>query len=105
MFSIRARTLSGLSSFLDCSLALSGSRYPSAHCPSPRLGRVRPERPGPVEPGPAAGLPLFEASLGGVTGMRSWVERRTKRYVTVDIVVGEVRRRPHAPAGSGAPYT
>src|SRR5436305_1853002 len=36
MFSIRARTLSGLSSFLDRSFGLSGSRCPSAHCPSPR---------------------------------------------------------------------
>src|SRR5256714_3281374 len=36
MFSIRARTLSGLSSFFDRSFGLSGSRCPSAHCPSPR---------------------------------------------------------------------
>src|SRR5680860_1124322 len=41
MFSMRARTLSASSSFLDCSLALSGSRYPKAHWPSPRLGRGR----------------------------------------------------------------
>src|ERR1700759_3590461 len=34
MFSIRARTLSGWSSFLDCSFLFSGSRYPSAHWPS-----------------------------------------------------------------------
>src|SRR5438874_13747869 len=36
MFSIRARTLSGLSSFFERSLGLSGSRCPIAHCPSPR---------------------------------------------------------------------
>src|SRR4051794_18490458 len=36
MFSMRARTLSGLSSFLLRSFGLSGSRYPSAHWPSPR---------------------------------------------------------------------
>ena len=36
MFSIRARTLSGSSSFLIRSLGLSGSRWPSAHWPSPR---------------------------------------------------------------------
>src|SRR6476646_114842 len=35
MFSTRARTLSGLSSFLTCSFGLSGSRYPSFHWPSP----------------------------------------------------------------------
>ena len=33
---MRARTLSGLSSFLICSLGLSGSRYPSFHWPSAR---------------------------------------------------------------------
>src|SRR5581483_3077027 len=37
MFSMRARTLSGLSSFLLRSLGFKGSRCPSAHCPSPRL--------------------------------------------------------------------
>ena len=36
MFSIRSRTFSGSSSFLIRSLGLSGSRCPSAHCPSPR---------------------------------------------------------------------
>src|SRR3954464_9436387 len=41
MFSMRARTLSGLSSFLLRSLGLSGSRWPSAHWPSPRALRGR----------------------------------------------------------------
>src|SRR3954464_5736233 len=41
MFSMRARTLSGLSSFLLRSLGLSGSRCPSAHWPSPRALRGR----------------------------------------------------------------
>src|SRR4051794_5955343 len=41
MFSIRARTLSGLSSFLIRSFGFSGSRCPSAHWPSPRAFRGR----------------------------------------------------------------
>src|ERR1700688_3519716 len=36
MFSMRARTLRGASSFLFCSLGFSGSRQPSAPWPSPR---------------------------------------------------------------------
>src|SRR3954454_16772835 len=40
MVSMRARTLSGLSSFLVRSFGLSGSRYPSAHWPSPRGRRT-----------------------------------------------------------------
>src|SRR5919199_1297594 len=39
MFRIRSRTWSGSSSFLDCSFLFSGSVYPRAHWPSPRLGR------------------------------------------------------------------
>ena len=34
------------SSFLDCSFGFSGSRWPSAHCPSPRLRAVRAGRVG-----------------------------------------------------------
>src|SRR3954468_13679709 len=41
MFSMRARTLSGLSSFLIRSFGFSGSRWPSAHWPSPRALRGR----------------------------------------------------------------
>src|SRR3954463_8630290 len=41
MFSMRARTLSGLSSFLIRSLGVRGSRCPSAHWPSPRALRGR----------------------------------------------------------------
>src|SRR4051794_1214561 len=37
---MRARTLSGLSSFLVRSFALSGSRWPNAHWPSPRARRL-----------------------------------------------------------------
>src|ERR1700738_4303973 len=36
MSRMRARTLRASSSFLNCSFGLSGSRYPSAHWPSPR---------------------------------------------------------------------
>src|SRR4051794_28322245 len=40
MFSIRARTFSGLSSFLLRSFGFNGSRWPSAHWPSPRALRT-----------------------------------------------------------------
>src|SRR3954447_20252149 len=39
MCRIRSRTWSGSSSFLDCSFLFSGSVYPRAHWPSPRLAR------------------------------------------------------------------
>src|SRR3954447_6230277 len=66
MFSIRVRTFSASSSFLNCSLELSGSRYPRAHWPSPRFCRARPERPG--APGPDVGPDLVAVGAGREAG-------------------------------------
>src|SRR3954447_18757455 len=43
MFSIRCRTLRPSSSFFVRSLGLSGSRWPSAHCPWPAVRRDDPD--------------------------------------------------------------
>src|SRR3954464_5838409 len=104
MFSIRARTFSGLSSFLACSLVFSGSRYPSAHWPSPRFCRGRPDRPGPLEPGPAAGFPVFGASLGGVTRRCAPGMRDATGAAVPTTSLSRCHRGPHARLGSGAPH-
>src|SRR5690349_8103104 len=92
---MRARTLSGLSSFLLRSLGLSGSRCPSAHCPSPR-GRPEAVRPRTVRGCGALVVAVMSAVL------HSWWTRfdapdREPRYGAADVNVRKI-----AGAGSRA---
>src|SRR3954453_20342362 len=109
MFSMRARTLSGLSSFLDCSFWFSGSRYPSAHCPSPRFCRGRPERPGPVGAGLVEEVPeLLPGAVpgdvvGGVTRGCAPVDETHDALCSPRPLCREVCRRPRARLAAGRP--
>src|SRR5947199_10087266 len=89
MFSIRARTLRGLSSFFERSLGLSGSRCPIAHCPSPRglraalVGTVMDSRllvTGDTRSAPATRVAWADHGVRGSGAARAphpeWVRRR-----------------------------
>src|SRR5213082_3724339 len=103
MFSIRARTLRGLSSFFERSLGLSGSRCPIAHCPSPRglraalVGTVIDSRL--LSHGDARGAPATPKEFRGLTTVSESPARArgpTSEWVGRRQMVGQMalRTRP-----------
>src|SRR4051794_28426982 len=69
---MRSRTLSGLSSFFACSLGFNGSRWPSAHWPSPLGGFTGFAEPAAVLLG-AGSVWVIRWPLHGGAGVRTRV--------------------------------